>query len=85
MRNARQKRRMQREVVVPYEPTPEERMRVTGCESKCRYATRSLADYHGYQYGLHAYSCGFCGGWHLTRKRPEEQFECGPGVRRMTW
>lgn len=49
-------------------------LRKKACESKNRYAFRSEAEdaiaacaAHG-TYGLHAYRCPYCKGWHLTSK-----------------
>lgn len=50
----------------------EEHRRTKACESKNRYSSRSEAmatiaecEAHG-TYGLQAYKCPYCNGWHLT-------------------
>ena len=54
----------------------EQALRAKACESKQRYATRADAkatiatcERHGSP-ALYLYKCPYCGGWHLTHKRP---------------
>lgn len=54
----------------------EQALRAKACESKRRYATRADAkatiatcERHGSP-ALYLYKCPYCGGWHLTHKRP---------------
>lgn len=54
----------------------EQALRTKACESKQRYDTRADAkaaiaacERHGSP-ALYLYRCPYCGGWHLTHKRP---------------
>lgn len=56
----------------------EQAQRAKACESKARYATRAEAqatiaacERHGSP-ALYIYRCPYCGGWHLTHKRPRK-------------
>ena len=53
-------------------------LRAKACESKTRYASRAEAkatitscERHGSP-ALYLYRCPYCGGWHLTHKRPKK-------------
>lgn len=56
----------------------EQALRAKACESKARYASRAEAkatiaacERHGSP-ALYTYRCPYCGGWHLTHKRPQK-------------
>ena len=56
----------------------EQALRAKACESKQRYDTRADAkaaiaacERHGSP-ALYLYRCPYCGGWHLTHKRPRK-------------
>lgn len=53
-------------------------LRAKACESKARYGSRAEAkatiascERHGSP-ALYLYRCPYCGGWHLTHKRPKK-------------